>query len=421
MPRTASNNPRQIRAKGCNCALCAAKFRPDTKPTRKDCIGPWQARYRNAAGEPKAKNYPVDKGGKKAAEAFLDKVRSEVRDRTHIDSGRSGIMVRDWYEKWLKAQGGAETSRQRDGTSWKVHVEPEFGGWKVAEIGHMDVATWVARKGVGVYAVIKAFQLLDRMLGAALRDRRIPFNPCDGIKLPRTRAKHPDDLRPPTYAQLALVRTFLPVHYHPLMLVDEESGLRWGELIDLRLSAVDFAAGTIAVREVIVELDGGQMLRKEVPKTEAGFRTVPLTGKAADALREQMRLRRPVKTRTHPREGMHKDELIFRGPLGGILSRNNFRRLWTPAIKSAGIARIVKNPETGRNEWWPHVHDIRHAFASRLHDEGVSEATVQYILGHERGGRVTWLYEHAPAEAVEDVRQALDPGRRLRVVGSNSA
>ena len=161
------------------------------------------------------------------------------------------------------------------------------------------------------------------------------------------------------------------------------------------------------------------MKRKEQPKSSAGFRTIPLTGKAADSLREQMRLRQPVVTRTNPGDGMHKDELIFRGPLGGILSRNNFRRLWIPAIKSAGIARIVKNRETGRNEWWPHVHDIRHAFASRLHDEGVPEATVQYIMGHERGGRVTWLYEHAPAEAVEKVRQVLDPGPRLRVVGSN--
>ena len=163
-----TNNPRQIRAKGCNCPLCTAKYRPDQKSTRKDCIGPWQARYRNAAGEPKAKNYPVDKGGKRAAEAFLDKVRSEVRDRTHIDAGRSGITLRDWYEKWLKAQGGAETSKQRDGTSWKVHVEPEFAGWKVAEIGHMDVvADACAIAGVEIFA--KDSELIVVPKGAAGR------------------------------------------------------------------------------------------------------------------------------------------------------------------------------------------------------------------------------------------------------------
>lgn len=417
MPRKAANNPRQIRSKSCGCKLCTEQYRPDTKPTRKDCTGPWQARYRDPAGQQRAKTFPK----KAEAEAFLDTTRSRVRDHTYLDPTRSGITLGDWYAKWVNAHRGAATTRQRDLVSWKVHVEPAFGGWKIAEIGHMDVDTWVARKGVGVHAVIKSFQLLDRLMAAALRDRRIPFNPCDGVKLPKATPKHPDDMRPPTYEQLSLVRAFIPEHYRPLLVVAEESGLRWGELVDLRLQHVDFAAGTIAVREVIVELDGGKLLRKEQPKTSAGFRTVPLTTRAANALREATRLRKPAETRTHPTEGMHEEELVFVGPRGGVLSRNNFRRLWTGATKSAGIARIVKNPKTGRQEWWPHVHDIRHTFASRLHDEGVPEKTAQYILGHERGGKVTWLYQHAPAEAVEVVRRALDAQPRLRVVGSNSA
>lgn len=415
MPKTASNNPRQVRAKGCGCQLCTAKFRPDEKPTRKGCIGPWQARYRDPAGRQKSKNFPT----KKEAEAFLDTVRSTVRGRTYIDPGRAGSTLADWYAMWCRAQRGEATTVQRDTTSWRVHVDPAFGGWKLVDIGHMDVDTWVARKGVGVHAVIKSFQVLDRLLAAAVRDRRIPFNPCDGVKLPKTTAKHPDDLRPPTYVQLSLVRAFIPAHYRPLLIVAEETGLRWGELVNLRLQHVDFTARTIAVREVIVELDGGKMMRKVQPKTSAGFRTVPLTTRAAEAMREQMRLRQPADTRTHPSEGLHAEELIFLGPLKGVLSRNNFRRLWIEATKSAGIARIVANANTGRNEWWPHVHDIRHTFASRLHDEGVPEKTAQYILGHERGGKVTWLYQHAPAEAVETVRQVLDPGPHLRVVGSN--
>jgi integrase len=414
-----SNNPRQIRAKGCNCPLCTAKYRPEAKPTRKDCIGPWQARYRDPAGKQCSKNFPIDKGGKKAAEAFLDTTRSNVRSRTYFDPVRGNIKLADWRTKCLEADLGAATTQQRAARSWKVHVEPKFGGWPLNTIEHMDVAIWVARPNVGVTAVIKAFQLLDQLMKAALLDRRIPFNPCDNVTLPSPPAKHPDDEKPPTYPQLALVRVFLPAHYHPLLIVAEETGLRWGELIDLRLQNVDFVARTISVKEVIIELDGGRLLRKEVPKTEAGFRTVPLTAKASAALSEAMRLRKPKDTRTQPGDGMHEEELIFRGPRGGVLSRNNFRRLWVVAIKSAGIARIVKNRKTGKNEWWPHVHDIRHAWASRLKNQGVSEASLQKLMGHKRGGKVTWLYEHASEEALEEARQILDPGPHLRVVGSN--
>ncbi|WP_033356144.1 tyrosine-type recombinase/integrase [Kitasatospora aureofaciens] len=114
---------------------------------------------------------------------------------------------------------------------------------------------------------------------------------------------------------------------------------------------------------------------------------------------------------------LHEEELVFRGPRGGALTRPNFRRSWLPAIQASGLARQVTNPETGRTEWWPKVHDLRHTFATRLKDAGVPEKDVQVIMGHERGGRVTWLYQHAGADLVDEVRTALVSGRTLRAVG----
>src|SRR5207248_1804962 len=87
--------------------------------------------------------------------------------------------------------------------------------------------------------------------------------------------------------------------------------------------------------------------------------------------------------------------------------RHNFRRVWVKAIQDAGVARKVINSETGRAEWWPRIHDYRHRFATRLKDAGVPEKDVQVIMGHDRGSKVTWLYQHAGAEVVESVRSAL--------------
>ena len=98
------------------------------------------------------------------------------------------------------------------------------------------------------------------------------------------------------------------------------------------------------------------------------------------------------------------EELVFRGPQGGVLTRHNFRRNWLPAIKEAGLARQVKNPETGRLEWWPHVHDLRHVFATWLKDIGVPEKDAQAVMGHDRGSKVTWIYQHAPEDVAAQVR-----------------
>jgi integrase len=105
-----------------------------------------------------------------------------------------------------------------------------------------------------------------------------------------------------------------------------------------------------------------------------------------------------------------------RPEFAGVMDRGNFWLKWNKATEDAGVVRKVVNGTTGRVERWPHFHDIRHAFASRLHGLGIPEADAQRILGHERGGRVTWLYTHASADSVTSVRSALDGGGLRRVV-----
>lgn len=415
MARKAVNNPRQVRVKSCGCKLCTARYRPGQEATRKDCTGSWQARYRDPAGKQKSKNYPT----KKAAEAFLDEIRTKVRGGSYIDQDRSALTVGLWYGQWRPAQRTGATTAVRNDAVWKNHVEPAFGSWPLSRVGHLDVDSWVAglAKVTGAPTIIKAFQLLDRLLAAAVRDRRILHNPCDGIKLPRIKPRHPDDEMPPTYDQLAAIRKQVPAFYHPMLVVAEETGLRWGELVGLRRACVDFKARSIQVREVVIEVNGN-LRRKPLPKSEAGLRTVPMTDRAAHALKAHLEANPASTARTAAGSGMHPEELVFRGPKAGlrtqtgyerqsVLNRNNFRRLWLAAIAAAGVMRESVDDVTGRKEIWPHFHDIRHAFASRLHAMGVSEADAQKILGHERGGKVTWLYTHAGADAVDAVREAL--------------
>ena len=120
---------------------------------------------------------------------------------------------------------------------------------------------------------------------------------------------------------------------------------------------------------------------EDAPKSVAGFRTVPLTPQAADVVRTTAVDRwRPPRTVTPIGEDPYNlvpEEPVFRGPQGRALTRHNFRRVWVPAIEAAGIARKVKNRETGHIEWWPQVHDWRHLFATWLEDMGIDEKDTQ--------------------------------------------
>lgn len=419
MPRRATNNPRQLRAKGCGCKLCLEKYPPgefgERRP-RRDCIGTWQARYRDAEGKPKGPTFAKQS----EAVAHLEKVKTQVREGTYQDPKRGAILIDDWYAKWWPTvKKGAVTTRNRKVSAWRVHVQPKWGRRKLNSITWVEVQDWITNDVKGRATQMKALELLRHMMAAALRDRRITVNPCLEVEVAEKAGKHPDDLIPPTAAQCDLIRGHMRPYYRAVATFAEQTGMRWGEYTGLRLCNVNLTFGTVKVKEVLTE-DNGKLIRKEAPKTEAGFRTVPLTPEAIAAVQEMIDRWHPAATASPLEDGMHSEELIFRGPQGGLLTRHNFRRTWIPAIKAAGLARLVVNPETRRKEWWPRVHDLRHTFATRLKDAGVPEKDVQVIMGHERGGKVTWLYQHAGPELVEEVRAALVKGRPVRALRSVS-
>ncbi len=425
--RKVTNNPRQIRSMRCGCKLCRAKY-PTTKVrARKDCIGSWQARYTSPAGDELSKNWPTED----EALEFLGRTREEMRQRKWIDPRRSEIKLSVWRETWRGLQTGEEATLDRDDRLWRKWIEPFFGNWLICDIAWSDVQAWVNDLDgpLAPSSVTKVFQVLDRMMAGALKDRRLPFNPADGIKLPKIKKQHPEDRRPPSYAQLRLVRKQLPDYHFALQIVAQETGLRWGELAGLRACWVDLENARIQVREVLSEVNG-KLKRKAYPKENASLRTVPLTPLAVRVLRVHLMAEQPSTAQTEPDDGLHPEELVFHGrnrrkrgtgeAYRAPLRRSAFRRLWIAAIEQAGVMRKTtrKLPDgKTRTDYWPDFHDQRHALASRLHDCKVPEVIVQEVLGHERGGEVTWLYTHAAADVAGQVLAALrgDPVERPRL------
>jgi integrase len=436
-----------------------AKY-PGDRPKTKDCTGSWQARFTPPGQRERGRNFETED----EAIAFLERTRTEIRERRWIDPARGEVTLTKWHGLWWESQTAQleENTIDRDGRSWRNHVEKRFGTMRLVDITWLDVQNWVNSIWDGnggplaASSVTKAFQILDRMMTAAKHDRRIPFNPCDGIKLPSGKGVHPDDRRPPTSDQLALVREQLPDYLRPVQRLAEETGLRFGELAGLRWCRVDLVSRRIQVREVLIE-PRGHVKRKAYPKSDAGLRTVPLTETAVQLLRE-LWIAEPDASRatSEPGDGLRTEELVFHGrnsvrrgtkKAGGEgeryrapLRRSSVRRRWVDAIEKAGIARKtvkkwmedVEHPESGRvykeerkrTDWWPDFHDQRHTFASRLHALGVPEAITQEILGHERAGEVTWLYTHASADYAGQVLAALEGAApdqvQLRMVAGES-
>lgn len=416
MGRRASNNPRQLRQKSCGCQLCMEAYPAEEygeRNRRRDCIGSWQARWRDPAGNQKQKCFPISEGGYKAAVAHLEKVRGQVRSRTYSDPKRGEITLTQWWDLWWEAQPDrAVTTTNRKLSNWNAHIKPKWGDWRLCDLEYIELQAWITKEVKGYHTRKKVHEVLNSMLRAAVKDgRRIPFNPAADLDIGEAPTKHPDELRPPTREQVALIIEHLPMYYRPLVVFLMHTGMRWGEATALRLENVDLEAQHFKVKEVLSE-DHGRLFRKPAPKSVAGFRTGPITPDAAEAVRTMVARWRPPGTVTPIGEDPYDlvpEELVFRGPQGGVLTRHNFHRVWVPAIEAAGLAREVKNRETGRTEWWPRVHDLRHVFATWLKDLGIDEKDTQTVMGHERGSKVTWIYQHSPEDVAAKVRARMAP------------
>lgn len=386
MPR--SIGVRQLPSRRCGCERCRKKYPKPERAAAKNCTANWQARWYDAAGNEQT----ATRRTKTEALAARNTALAAIGAGTYQDPKRGQITISAWRDLWLKGRTVERATTARDTSHWSAHLKKRWGGVPLRNVTYMDVQAWVAKLETTLAAatVRSILNSLDMLMAAALLDQRIPFNPCDGIKTQPPKRRHASEERPPTPDQVkaACSHTANPLYRRvPLLLL--ETGLRWGEITGVCLDALDLDDGTLDVRRVLEEVGGHKILR-EYPKSDAGFRTVPLTRVALALWREHLAEQPAI-----------DGEPVLRGPNGAWLGRNNFRsRVWLPATIAAGIHRVRVLP-SGKSEHWPTVHDIRHTWASRLENGGVPESTRKELLGHERPrSDVTWRYTHG----AEDIR-----------------
>ncbi|MQA17461.1 MAG: tyrosine-type recombinase/integrase [Pseudonocardiaceae bacterium] len=158
------------------------------------------------------------------------------------------------------------------------------------------------------------------------------------------------------------------------------TGMRWEELAGLRVYRVDRRKRTVTIREVL-ERDGSL---KEVPKSSAGWRVVPLTE----------RLARKIGRYLH---GKNPDDFVFTAPGGGPWQYTKWRaRVWAPAVQRAGLS----DPQ-------PTIHDLRHTWCSELANGGMPLSELKVISGHSRISSLE-RYLHASPSRLDRARGVLE-------------
>jgi integrase len=185
--------------------------------------------------------------------------------------------------------------------------------------------------------------VLRRMLKIAERKRLITFTPFREVEMleERKERRQPHIL---TFDEEKKLLAAAPDHVRILAILILDSGLRSGrEALSLKWKDIDFADKAILVRQ---------------SKTLAGIRSVPMSSRCnAELLRWRERL------------GLEFSDYVFANSQQPKTHLRHVRRAWLDALNAAGL-----------EYFW--LYDLRHTFASRLTQAGVSPIFVAQIMGH---------------------------------------
>jgi integrase len=320
----------------------------------------YRARYRDPGGRQHEKRFPR----KVDAQRWLDEAASAMVTQTWTAPARGRVTVADWAARWLDSQTGIKPSTlYRYGTLLRAHVLPAWGDYRLADVTHADVATWVAQlrtQGSAPGTVRQAHRVLSLLLDLAVRDGRIPRNPAERVPLPRIVRGEPRFL---TRTEVEGLADAAEDDGDVIRLL-AYTGLRFGELAALRVRRVDFLRKRLTITESATEV-GGQLLFG-TPKTHQQ-RSVPLPAVLVEALARRCEAKQP-------------DDLVVTTGAGTALRLRNWRRaVWEPAVRAAGLSDVTP-------------HDLRHTAASLAVASGANVKSVQRMLGHASAAMTLDVY-----------------------------
>jgi integrase len=378
---------------------------------------------------------------------------------------------------WLPNHVMEITTRQGYAYSIKKHVLPWFGPMRMIDILPSHVREWITHlqteAKVRAKTITNLKNILSAILTTALNDQVVYIHAVKGVSTPTVPTRPLTIITPEQFD--ALYASLPSAHSQLLVETEIETGLRWGELTELRPKDLDPTSRVLTISRAVVQVhprfhpDGGRFFVKEYPK-DGEWRRVKVSRQLADKIAAHIKVERlsdgdllfslhlDEPAAPTPRTAPDPDQLGLTAPNAagrqykhGTLSGYNAGkcrcRACTDAVTIYRASRRAKGKDSPRPRrarvntdghiprdwfrvriWKPAraaaklslnvtVRDLRHAHASWLLAGGADLQVVKERLGHARIS-TTERYLHTLPDADESAVDAFNAIRHRRTTAS---
>lgn len=256
--------------------------------------------------------------------------------------------------------------------------------------------------------------ILCAILGRARDNRAIDRNPAERVRTPRLQPTRPTALTPDELGRW-LDTVLLPTGLGGflwagvLLAMAPLTGLRFGELRGLRWGNLDLwdrpEGDTGGMVHVVEQIDStSRRTEWTPPKSASSYRHVPIPRSLVEVLEgHRERVRRQAARRGT--RGWREHDLVFPSKKGYVIGVAHVFAARQKAGELAGLDPV------------PTFSCLRHTYATRLVEGGMSAAQVAKLLGHHDELLVTHYYfDPTPVthDAAAAVLEGFVPGRRQR-------
>jgi len=325
----------------------------------------------------------------------VNELLQQLRTNTYIEPCK--MTLYDWLCTWYESYCTdiRMTTKVNYQTYIHRHIKESIGGYKLCDLNTLIIQQFYNEKvksgkldgsgGLSAKTMKNLHNMLHKALNQAVYLGMIPKNPSDLAVLPKRKKVEMRYFLPED--QKRLQEVIKGDKLEMAILLDLYTGMRQGELLGLTWENVhieDKGQSYVRVTQTLNRIKNPDenspnktILTICEPKTRHSIRTIPLLPEIAEKLKHY----HEQQTSYLHSIGLPPAKFVFTSTTGTPIEPRDFQRDFKKILVKNGLPIV-------------NVHGIRHTFATRSLESGMSVKTLSKILGHSSVGFTLDVYAH---------------------------
>lgn len=338
--------------------------------------------------------YKTVVGTKKEAQEELDEMKRSILGNNGTVVIPSAKKISDWMSEWLTLYTSplSKTTLASYEERIKNKLVPYLGTIPMKALTTRKVQEWIneLNKTLSPKSVKNVFDNLNAAMKKAVALRMLTYNPCDGVVLPKRQKPTIEVFSEQEIKDVLEVAKGKDIYF--LIVLSISTGMRRGELTELKWSDVDFDNSIIHITRSKVLTAKGEKIIK-APKSKAGIRSISF----GDGL----------KTILEAEKKDYDNRKLLMGAdfvdSGYVLNKKNGEGFSPDSLTQKWVR--FRNEHNLKDVC---LHGFRHTSATTLLSAGVQGKVIQERLGHADISTTFNIYTHVLPSMNKDAGDKLD-------------